>query len=156
MKPFAHRSNARRWLFAVLVVLSTAPRLHAQRAPDDACTRLTFGPWTPPLNWNRAGHPDSASGVGSRVRHLRDSLFGGQASVSRRDEMQWEESGGMRRLFLSPAWWPAGVMITFARAGSAGSDTLIGEAMALVADGKQVPPRTEARLLRSGCHARSP
>lgn len=125
-------------------------------ASGSACTRVAFGTWTPPLDWNRAGHPDSASGIGARLRQARDSVFSGQAAAGGRDEMQWEDSGGVRRLFLSPAWWPAGVVITFAPVEGAAGDTLTGEAVALVGDGRQPPPRADARLLRAGCHTRSP
>ena len=140
---------------AALVCLAATRTLPAQQSPDHSCTRVAFGAWTPPLDWNRAGHPDSASRIGAIVRGTRDSVYGGAASASGRDEMQWEEVRGVRRLFLSPAWWPAGVMITFARV-DADADTLIGEAVALVADGGKAPPRAEARLLRKGCPSRSP
>ncbi|MBC7895594.1 MAG: hypothetical protein H7066_09275, partial [Cytophagaceae bacterium] len=96
----------------------------SQHATGSACTRVSFGTWSPLLDWNRAGHPESASGIGARVRQARDSVFSGQAASGGRDEMQWEDSGGVRRLFLSPAWWPAGVVITFARVDSAAGDTL--------------------------------
>jgi hypothetical protein len=63
--------------------------------------------------------------------------------------MVWSEVDGQRRLLLFPAWWPAGVLITFER-GSLG-DTLTGEAQALVADLARPPSRTTARVLTRAC-----
>ena len=99
--------------------------------------------------------PDSVSRIGARLRGSRDSVYAGHATAAGRDEMQWEEFRGARRLHLTPAWWPAGIMVTFANADSA-ADTLTGEAVAFVADGSLSPPRAVARLLRSGCPSRSP
>jgi hypothetical protein len=138
------------WVGRLVVVagLVVAAR-DAGAQSSGSCLRMAFGAWTPPLDWNRAGHPESAARVGSRVRETRDSVFDGQASASGRDEMQWEDSAGMRRLFLSPAWWPAGAIVSFDTA--ARGDTLVGEATAFVADGKERPPRAIVRLVRNGC-----
>lgn len=122
----------------------------AQGSQGTSCVRVAFGTWTPPLDWNGAGHSESAAGVGSRVRALRDSAYSGQASAGGRDEMQWYESNGVRKLLISPAWWPAGVIITFDRDASRG-DTLTGQAVALVADARVPSPRASARVMRSGC-----
>jgi len=57
---------------------------------------------------------------------------------------------GRRQLVLFPAWWPAGVVITFAP-GTLG-DTLVGDAEALVADLARPRSRSRARVVQAGCN----
>ncbi len=117
------------------------------RAQERSCARIAFGPWTPALEWNRAGHRDSVNRVGRDLRAVRDSVFAGATTTQGRDGMDWFESEGFRKLFLSPVWWPAGVLITF-DAPSRG-DTLVGHAVALVADASRPTPRASARVMNS-------
>ena len=154
------RAAVRRLSTALNGGLCAVAALSAQEPVAKSCLRIAFGPWVPSLDWSGAGHGDSAARLGEQVRRARDSVFGGQASAGGREEMQWTESGGVRQLLLSPEWWPAGVTITFDRAQNAtrrgaAADTMLGEAVALVADGAQRPPRATARVVRT-CPGSSP
>jgi hypothetical protein len=122
--------------------------LAAQEVPA-SCLRVGFGAWQPPLNWTGAGHRDSAARLGARDRQLRDSVYDGAATASGREEMRWFDGG--TRLIVFPPWWPVGITVTFDRPGTslARGDTLTGDAVALVADASQRPPRTRARVLRA-------
>ncbi|MGQ0647498.1 MAG: hypothetical protein ACT4P7_07985 [Gemmatimonadaceae bacterium] len=126
-----------------------------------ACARLTFGPWSPPLNWSGAGHADSATQVAAMVRRIRDSVYTGRTTAMGRDEMQWIETNAGRRLMLYPSWWPAGVMITFDSSGDTVStsppgDVLTGAAVGLVADAAQPQPRAAVRVVHMSCPSHGP
>jgi hypothetical protein len=144
-------------LALALLVLASVVRPAAAQDTSASCVRVAFGAWTPPLSWGEAGHLDSVTRIAARTRLLRDSVFNGEATVGGRDDMVWFESAGTRRLLLFPAWWPAGVMVTFdspARdtvGAPAASDTLTGKAVALVADGTREASGATARLIRRGC-----
>jgi len=131
----------------VVIVLTAAGPLAAQSST--ACVRIAFGPWTPPLDWAGAGHLDSSTRIANRIQQRRDSVFD-RAPGGGRDEMVWSVEGGRRQLVLFPAWWPAGVVITFAP-GTLG-DTLVGDAEALVADLARPRSRSRARVVQAGCN----
>jgi hypothetical protein len=128
---------------ASLVMPTAGPGQRSGAEPP--CARITLGVWTPPLDWARAGHLDSATRIGEAVRRVRDSIFVSSSAAPGRDGMQWLEIDGARGLLLYPAWWPAGIMIRF-RQQSLG-DTLIGEATALVADLGATVSRAPARVV---------
>ena len=158
---WTHRLRAAVPLAAALVGAASGGRAQG-RTDASPCVRIAFGAWSPPLDWNGAGHHDSAARLGALSRRLRDSVFAGRVSASGRDEMQWYEEGDIRRLLLMPGWWPAGVLITFdtrprdSIGRSAGIDTLAGEAVALVADGSRATPRAAARVIRAPCSGGPP
>lgn len=138
----------RRLVVTTLLVLGAQPLVGQDVTP---CLRVGFGAWEPPLDWQAAGHRDSASSVGARDRAVRDSVFDGTATASGRDEMRWSEGG--RQLMLFPPWWPVGVVVTFDSSAMtlARGDTMTGRATALVADLRRPPPRAVARVARAGC-----
>ncbi|MCC6317817.1 MAG: hypothetical protein IT361_09015 [Gemmatimonadaceae bacterium] len=140
----------RRVAVAWVAALPLAPLSMAAQGQPTGCVRMTFGVWTPPLDWQHNGHPDAIAHVAARLRAVRDSVYAGAASAQGRDEMQWLESRGTRQLLVSPAWWPAGVLVTFDAASR--GDTLDGDAIALVADGARAAPRARARVIRRPCN----
>jgi hypothetical protein len=118
--------------------------------PANACWRVAFAPWTPPLNWSKAGHAgDSARVAGSSVR-LRDSIYARDSSAAHASTMWWERTSKGLLLQLLPAWWPAGVSVVFDSA-SADSKELFGTAVAFVSNAASEPSRARARVLRVAC-----
>lgn len=137
---------------AAIVALTGPASLASQDTTAVAapCLRFAFGAWDPPLNWDGAGHSGSADASGQAARRLRDSIFLLQPTASPRDGMVWDESSRGTRLFLFPAWWPAGVIIRFDSTLQVG-DTLRGMAEAMVADGFVRRSTTRVRALRVRC-----
>jgi hypothetical protein len=64
----------------------------------------------------------------------------------------WDEEGGAPAL-LFPAWWPNGVAVTFA--GAARGDTLRGEAVAYVPDGRVRAPVAAVLAWQGPCRGAS-
>ena len=125
------------------------------RADDRPCLSFAFGGWTPPLDWQSAGHLGNAGESGAAARRLRDSIFLQKSSeaAAGRDGMMWDEQSGGTRLVLFPTWWPAGILVRFDPTSLAG-DTLRGTAEAMVADAGQKNPTASVRALRRGCSSR--
>lgn len=156
-----HRVRSQRVLrraaeVAVLSLVVAAVPARAQR-PDSLraehpCLRFAFGTWSPPLEWNMAGHLGDATETGSFIRHARDSVYlqKKESESAHRDGMVWDEESGGRRLLLFPIWWPAGVSVEF-NASSLARDTLSGTATAFVANGAKERPVTTVRALRVAC-----
>lgn len=118
--------------------------------PVNACWRVAFAQWTPPLNWSKAGHAgDSARVAGTNLR-LRDSLYVRDSSAAHASTMWWERTSKELVLQLLPAWWPAGVSVVFDSA-SADSRELFGTAVAFVSNAALEPSRARARVSRVAC-----
>ncbi|MEA3246225.1 MAG: hypothetical protein U9Q74_08710, partial [Gemmatimonadota bacterium] len=101
---------------ATAVALTAAPAA-AQRAPADtapsACWQFAFGEWSPPLDWNRAGHPGTDSAMATRVQRIRDSVFDHDPVATRNSAMEVQRTPQGLRVMLYPGWWPAGLTLTF-------------------------------------------
>ncbi|NUS97563.1 MAG: hypothetical protein HOQ11_09160 [Gemmatimonadaceae bacterium] len=113
----------------------------APRRPDaDAvCLGFAFGPFTPKLDWEKAGH-----------RPVRDSSALQHAPAGR----DWAADIATRRdsvLYLFPAWWPVGVLVEVPNRAPAYGDTVSGRATALVARGDLEPPVAKVRAWRVPC-----
>jgi hypothetical protein len=131
------------------VVLVTLPRgALAQAAPstppadDRVCFGFSFGQWTPALDWKSAGHaapPDSMS---------TPKADGGRDWAS-------SDRGAADTLVLYPAFWPAGVSVTLPTRALVAGDTVVGRALALVADGRRTPPQAQVRAWRVSCDRRA-
>lgn len=125
----------------VLCVLAFAARgASAQSADSESaqCFGFAFGAWHPPLDLALAGH-DTARSDQALLK-----APGGRAWAS--DAMPNDTT-----LLLFPMWWPAGVHVTFPRRPRAGADTVLGNAVALVANGQLPAPRTRLRAWRVPC-----
>jgi hypothetical protein len=70
----------------------------------------------------------------------------------RADGTMWDEEGDAPAL-LFPAWWPNGVAVTFA--GGARGDTLRGEAVAFVPDGRVRAPVATVLAWQGPCRGAS-
>ena len=125
--------------FVVCAVLGSRGAV-AQSADTDAahCYGFSFGAWHPPLDLAVAGHraplPDQTQVKAPRGRDWASDAMPNDTT-----------------LLLFPAWWPAGVYVTFARRPRAGADTVAGDAVALVADGRVQAPRAQLRAWRVPC-----
>jgi hypothetical protein len=104
-----------------------------------ACYGFSFGKWTPPLDWQRAGHAPVA-----------DSLTKIHPAAGR-DWAAPTPEPGATLLILYPSWWLAGVSIEFSGRAPAAGDTVSAKATALVADGRVTPPTAPARVWRVAC-----
>lgn len=130
----------------LVAVCATAKAQQPQR-PDsaqypDECYRFRFGPWTPPLDWTAAGH---------RPRDLPTPV----ARPGARGDASHDGAPGDSVLMLYPDWWPVGVLVRF-RPHSASSDTLHGEASALVASANARVPTSQVTVIRVPCHSPAP
>lgn len=134
------------------VLLTAAPAAAQRQGSPSPCLRLAFESWSPPLNWGAAGHLGDADASGKAARRLRDSIFLQQPGAAA-DGMVWDEKSEGRRLFVFPAWWPAGIIIQFDSATVTG-DTLRGIAEAMVADGDAQRSTARVRALRVACGGR--
>ncbi|HJU73808.1 MAG TPA: hypothetical protein VJ717_08685 [Gemmatimonadaceae bacterium] len=126
---------------AVLVLLAalTCTSASAQGIDSDAaqCFGFSFGTWKPALDLTIAGHSPTTPGPLLKAPGGRDWAS--------------DATPNDTTLFLFPAWWPAGVQVTFPRRPRSPADTVPGEAMALVADGRATPPRAPMRVWRVAC-----
>lgn len=116
--------------------------------PPGACWRFSFGEWTPPLDWSRAGHTGEASTMAQRVRSARDSIFVRDTNAVNSNPMHWERTAHGFRLLLFPPWWPVGVLVTFDSTALTAQE-LTGEAVAMAADGASNPSRARVRARKT-------
>lgn len=143
----------------IVFVLATPLTLIAQNqrtesaAPPSACWRFAFGSWTPPLDWAGAGQPGSDSGTAAIVQRVRDSIYAGDPVASRNSAMTIEQTSSGMLVMLYPAWWPAGVKLTF-DSTLAGGREMIGTAIALTANGSVAPSQARARAQQVACGGR--
>ena len=125
----------------VVLLLALASRgTSAQSSESESaqCFGFSFGAWQPPLDLALAGHDTS-----SQDQALLKAP-GGRAWAS--DAIPNDTT-----LLLFPAWWPAGVHVTFPRRPRAAADTVSGDATALVANGNLPAPRARLRAWRVPC-----
>jgi hypothetical protein len=138
-------------LLAALAALAAAgafaPPAHAQAQHGDTapliCLGFAFGQWTPALDWRSAGHgaaPDT-SGL-MKAPADRDWATNGVGGV--------EDSV----VILYPRWWPAGVAVTLSTRRPPPGDTIVGRAVALVADGRRANPVSRVRAWAVSCSGR--
>ena len=133
-----------------VILFMTASRVLAQsanEAPSSRCWRFAFGAWTPPLNWEGAGHDGTASDLSDRVQRVRDSVFAKDTNAVRNNAMYWEQTKAGWSVVLFPNWWPVGVKVDFDSVLAQGRE-MTGEAIALVADAGKPPSRARARAVR--------
>ncbi len=140
----------RRGTMIVLALLLATPAA-AQSSSDprpSGCYRFAFGPWTPPLEWARAGH-DSATGRFVLPARPSGSVQRGADSAATRESAMWDSTARGESLLLFPSWWPAGVTVRFTL--PPGRDSARGEARAFVADGRVEPPTSVVTVWRVPC-----
>ncbi len=132
-----------RWIpLALLGVFAFGSGAHAQTASKDepACLGFAFGSWTPALDWRGAGHGQMPSA---------DVL---QHAPAGRD---WASDAGAGQpdslLILYPGWWPAGIRVDLPTRTPAPGDTVVGRAVAFVANGAVTPPVAKVRAWRVEC-----
>ena len=132
-------------LLALTAMLVLSASLAAQaRDSSDVCLGFSFGAWAPPLDWRAAGHGEPPS---------EQSL---QHAPNGRDWAADLPFGRDSTLILFPAWWPAGVAIKIPQHTLSPGDTVRGEAVALVADGRSKPPRASVLARRVPCRKSDP
>jgi hypothetical protein len=137
-RPFA------RLLSALVLAASAARPSHAQAQQPDTtaptCLGFSFGTWSPALDWRTAGHgaPPDPSGL-MKAPADRDWASNGASGV--------EDSV----VVLFPRWWPAGVAVTLSNRRPASGDTILGRAVALVADGRLPNPTARVRAWAVKC-----
>ncbi len=127
-------------LAALLALCCAAPgAVNAQpsdsvAAPRGGCYRFEFDAWNPTLE---AAKLDLA-------RHGADW----RVPSPREGGTMWDAEGDSLAL-LFPTWWPNGIAVRFDPATR--GDTLRGEAIAYVPDGRALAPRTSIRAVRAKC-----
>jgi hypothetical protein len=140
----AHRSRVS-WITGWAAVLLAAPSLAAQQGlgagDPPACYGFAFGAWSPVLDWKAAGH---AGAMGEHVAPL----------APQNRDWAMNDHGRDTLLMLFPAWWPAGVSVAFDHPPRAVGDTVVGRAIALVADGRLKAPTARARAWVVPCGGR--
>ena len=133
-------------LFVSVLLLVASPQ-GADDVPSSKCWRFAFGSWTPPLDWDRAGHDGKAADLANRVQRVRDSVFARDTNATRNSAMTWEQTRNGWSVVLFPNWWPVGVKVDFDSVLASGRE-MTGNAIALVADAGQEPSRARARAVR--------
>jgi hypothetical protein len=128
----------------IVIVLGLVPwAVCAQAAPNE-CYGFKFGAWDPPLKTVASayspGYDPTTSAPAGAPRDWAARVPNGQSTNSPADSV----------LMLFPTWWPVGVQIQWT--GEHG-DTLVGTAIALVADGRVKNPVTTVRGVRVACTA---
>ena len=125
------------------LVLVLAPCVSGAQATPNECYGFTFGAWDPPLKTVASayspGYDPTTSAPAGAPRDWAARVPNGRTSNSAADSV----------LMLFPAWWPVGVEIRWT---SEHADTLLGGAIALVADGRQKNPVTTVRAVRVACN----
>ena len=116
---------------------------NAQDAPSP-CYRLAFGTWSPPLDWQGAGHGRTGAAPPDMSTRRADRLAPGD-----RDFAAFDPAVDSTML-LFPAWWPVGVLIRFEPRSTPG-DTIRGTATALVADGGTPRSVATVRVVQFAC-----
>jgi len=146
-------------LLALLVAVSGSSKLQKQVAqqhaaqqqsgmqPSGLCWRFAFGAWTPPLDWERAGHGGNASEMSDRMKRIRDSVFAKDTNAVNNNTMFWERTSRGWTVVLFPPWWPVGVSVTFDSV-LAGGNEMTGQATAFVGDASRDNSRARARAVR--------
>ena len=130
-----------RRLLPSLFALALAAPLRAQdTSSSPVCLGFSFGPWTPALDWRRAGH-GAAPDTSRLARAAENRDWASNGIVAAEDSL----------LFLYPRWWPAGIMVTLATRTPAPGDTVTGRARALVADGRQANPTARVKAWAVSC-----
>jgi len=125
-----------------LALFALVPDARAQAASKDepVCLGFSFGAWTPALDWHGAGHGQMPSaGVLQHAPSGRD--WASDAGAEMPDSM----------LILYPAWWPAGVRVELPTRQPALGDTIVGRALAFVANGAVKAPEAKVRAWRVEC-----
>ena len=138
---------ALRFALPGLLLLLSASLQGPDQAPASKCWRFAFGAWTPPLDWDRAGHDGKASELAARAQRVRDSVFARDTNATRNNAMMWEQTKLGWSVVLIPSWWPVGVKVEFDSV-LAGGREMTGQAVAFVADAGQQPSRARARAVR--------
>ena len=113
------------------------------RGSESVCLGFAFGPFTPKLDWEKAGHAPIRAGSVQRAPDGRD----------------WASDQALPNyssLYLFPAWWPVGVWVELAKRAPAPGDTVDGRATALVARGNITPPVAKVRAWRIPCGGAAP
>jgi hypothetical protein len=131
-----------------MTLLFLLPLTVLAQAPDprpNECWGFVFGSWSPPLDWNAAGHAHLGSRTAPPAPEV--STTGG---APRHDAASFERRGGPE-LVLYPTWWPVGVGITLDRQPLTG-DTVRGVAHAFVADGRVTVPESRILAWRKPCN----
>jgi hypothetical protein len=129
----------------VLALAAPRPSL-GQAAPGPpgseaaVCLGFSFGPWTPALDWQLAGH-----GVAMDSSHVPRAP-GGRGWAALRAAAAADTT-----VMLFPAWWPVGVMVELSTRTPAPGDTVPGRATALIADGGQQAPTSRVRAWQVPC-----
>ncbi|MGQ0537811.1 MAG: hypothetical protein ACT4R6_02595 [Gemmatimonadaceae bacterium] len=132
------------WLAAFAVLPLGLVRSQAADSSIAQCYGFAFGAWRPALDLVAAGHE------AARLPSDAAKAPGGRDWAS--DAVPNDTT-----LLLFPAWWPAGVQVTFARRPSpsprplAAADTVSGYATAFVADARAETPRATVRLWLVPC-----
>jgi hypothetical protein len=141
----------------VLLALALATTRAGAQSPADGaapspCWKFAFGEWTPSLNWTGAGHAGAADSTGVAVRRIRDSVYARDQRATRTDAMTWERTTQGMLLLLYPAWWPAGVEVTFdSTLTGGGGREMLGTAVAMVANASRAPSTARARAWQVAC-----
>ncbi len=146
----------KRWLLMAGMTLVGAimgtPGLAAAQgdtSPPEAgkCWRFAFGSWTPPLDWEKAGHTGRATEMADRVQRVRDSVFARDSTATRSRAMYWERTTRGLSVVLFPPWWPVGVLVEFDSVTAAAGE-MTGLATALVANAGSETAHTRVRAIR--------
>jgi hypothetical protein len=131
----------------LLVVCLLASRSSLAQGPPNSdrnepalCFGFSFLAWTPPLNWRTAGH--AAVLDSSRVPRAPDGRGWAADDLGK---------GSDSTLVLFPTWWPAGIVIELERKPVARGDTVVGHAIAMVADGRVKPSTSRVRAWQTRC-----
>jgi hypothetical protein len=114
-------------------------RTPAPSVDENACFGFSFGKWTPPLDWQAAGHGSPPSE--KILQHAPDG----------RDWAADLTDSADSALVLFPSWWPAGVLVRLPKRLPVVGDTLRGRATALIADGRRQAPTAEVRAWAVPC-----
>jgi hypothetical protein len=131
----------------MIVAFGFATPASVQDAPPSTCWRFAFGTWTPPLDWEGAGHAGKAGELANRVQRVRDSVFAKDTNAVRNQAMFWERTKSGWSVVLFPDWWPVGVKVDFDSVLAEGRE-MTGQATALVADAGQDASRARTRAVR--------
>lgn len=132
--------------FTLVAALAATPLLaHAQQRDEPpVCLGFTFGPWTPALDWQAAGH----------VTKIDPAIH--QHADDGRDWATTQAVEDEHTIMLLPSWWPAGVSVTLPNRSPAIGDTVVGSAFAFIADGRKKAPTAKVWAWRVPCTPRAP
>ena len=126
--------------FVSLLPMRARAQAASSRESEPVCLGFSFGAWTPALSWKGAGHGEMPPA--SVLQH----------APSGRD---WASDAGAGQpdslLILYPSWWPAGVRVDLPTRTPAVGDTVVGKAVAFVANGEVKSPEAKVRAWRVEC-----